>query len=149
MAKIEKALLGWGLMTAGFYFVVLSIIGIVSMSILASVFGSFTQYAPFFVLFILGGIVTFIYGAKMYIENIEPIGKLLLGLLGVATILFAFLVAVAGLATVELGVGIVILFMDLVVLAMGLAFLRMGWKISVFRPLDSLIDSFGKLVGLK
>jgi len=85
----------------------------------------------------------------MYIENIEPIGKLLLGLLGVATILFAFLVAVAGLATVELGVGIVILFMDLVVLAMGLAFLRMGWKISVFRPLDSLIDSFGKLVGLK
>ncbi len=143
------ALFGISIASVSFITLILSTIGIASTSALAAIWPSFAVNAPIFLVLIGLSLVGYIYGIRMFFSNITPIAYTVIGLMGLGLFLFGVMIALAGVATLEAGVGIVILFADILVFSLGLAFMEIGWKISnikVFKAFSSLLKGLASVV---
>lgn len=128
-----------------------------SVSALAILFGSlFTIILPSFsgilvypVILLIAGIIGTILGARLFFQNAEAIGNLLIGLFGVVLFLFGIIVFFSGVVEAFSGIGIIVglfsFFIDILILSLAISLIELGFDVDVIPKSSGLIGSLGKL----
>lgn len=134
--------IGASMTGAGFWMVMLSCLFLLITSTISQILPVISYSIPIWIFVGLFGIFLFMWGLKLYFDNISAVGRLFIGLIGIITILFGFILMLGTSMTV---IGI---FAGLSVIATGYAFIHVGFGIKVIPYLDKLIDSFIRIMGV-
>lgn len=137
-------------------------------AILSALIPGFVIVTTNFWYYVLGGIIIFFIGLKIFFDNEEALGRVIIGLCGAIILLFGLtgtfesLVTVfAGLAAISTLAGIIpgfiallgavlILLISLVVLGFGLALIEVGWGIKtskVIKPVGTYVGTLKQIKG--
>lgn len=137
-------------------------------AILSALIPGFIIVTTTFWYYVVGGFVFFIIGLKIFFDNEEALGRVIIGLCGAFIILFGFVgtldslvTVLAGLAAISTLAGIIpgfiallgavlILILSLVVLGFGLALVEVGWGIKtskIFKPVGTYVNTLKQIKG--
>jgi hypothetical protein len=145
--KMLMGFIGSVMSGIGVWMMLIAFLGILAGSILATLVPNLVYSTVVFALLGVAGLIAFLYGMKIYFENINFIAKLVIGLVGIYIILLGvgvglILAAIApATAGISLAAGV---FAMLVSISTGYAFVHIGFGIKLMPYLDKMIDTFFK-----
>lgn len=90
------------------------------------------------------GAVFFAFGMKIFFENETAFLKLVIGFVGIGLIISGVIVGIVGSVAGAIGI-----FSLLILWSLGFSLVAYGFKINALKPLNNLISSFKKLLGVK
>lgn len=157
MAKSTlKGILGAFLGIGGLALILAGFSGIALSAIFTAILGNFLPgiilATTNFYLYIVGGIILSLVGLKIFFENEEAIGRVLIGLFGVGIIFFSLLIAIAGLTEAATGIGFLLgiftIVLALLIAGLGFSLTEIGFGVAwsrIVRPVGIYTNTLKKL----